>query len=79
VQWLAKLLRDHGTDDGPMNTLWEWQQEMVEYRDADTSNLDKYFDNAAATVGMESKRELDFINREGHLGRFMAEDAAGKR
>jgi len=77
--WVAKVLSDHGTDDVPMNILWEWQQEMVECRDVDTSNLDKYFDTVAAIVGMESKRELDFIKREGHLGQFMAEDAAGKR
>jgi hypothetical protein len=77
--WMAKLQRDHGTDDVTVKALWAWEHEMGQCMDVDRPNHSKYYNTEGEATAQESLREMDFIVRAGLRDQFFAEDAAGKR
>ena len=52
---------------------------MMQCRDVDPANRQKYFDVASGAVAERANRETNYLVRHGFYQQFLAEDVAGKR
>ncbi len=52
---------------------------MMQCRDVDLANSEKYFNVASGAVAERANRETNYLVRHGLYKQFLAEDVAGKR
>jgi hypothetical protein len=77
--WLPTLQAQGGTIAITYETLGGWVDEMMQCRDVDPANREKYFDVASGAVAERANRETNYLVRHGLYKQFLAEDVAGKR
>jgi hypothetical protein len=77
--WLPTLQAPGGTIAITYETLGTWVDEMMQCRDIDPANREKYFDVASGAVAERANRETNYLVRNGLYKQFLAEDVAGKR
>jgi hypothetical protein len=77
--WLPTLQAQGGTIAITYETLGSWVDEMMQCRDVDPANREKYFDVASGAVAERANRETDYLVRHGLYKQFIVEDVAGKR
>jgi len=77
--WLPTLEAQGGTIAIPYETLGSWVDEMMQCRDVDPANREKYFNVASGVVAERANRETNYLVRHGLYKQFLAEDVAGKR
>ena len=77
--WLPTLQAQGGTISITYETLGSWVVEMMQCRDVDPANRQKYFDVASGAVAERANRETNYLVRHGFYQQFLAEDVAGKR
>jgi hypothetical protein len=77
--WLPTLEAQGGTIAITYETLGSWVDEMMQCRDVDPANREKYFNVASGVVAERANRETNYLVRHGLYKQFLAEDVAGKR
>ena len=77
--WLPTLQAQGGTIAITYETLGSWVDEMMQCRNVDPANREKYFDVASGAVAERANRETNYLVRHGLYKQFLAEDVAGKR
>jgi len=77
--WLPTLQAQGGTIAITYETLGGWVDEMMQCRDIDPANREKYFNVASGAVAERANRETNYLVRHGLYKQFLAEDVAGKR
>jgi hypothetical protein len=77
--WLPTLQAQGGTIAITYETLGTWVDEMMQCRDVDPANRDKYFNVASGAVAERANRETNYLVRHGLYKQFLAEDVAGER
>jgi hypothetical protein len=77
--WLPTLQAQGGTISITYETLGSWVDEMMQCRDVDLANREKYFNVASGAVAERANRETNYLVRHGLYKQFLAEDVAGKR
>jgi hypothetical protein len=77
--WLPTLQAQGGTISITYETLGSWVGEMMQCRDVDPANRQKYFDVASGAVAERANRETNYLVRHGFYQQFLADDVAGKR
>jgi hypothetical protein len=77
--WLPTLQAQGGTIAITYETLGSWVDEMMQCRDVDPANREKYFDVASGAVAERANRETNYLVRHDLYKQFLAEDVAGKR
>ena len=77
--WLPTLEAQGGTIAITYETLGSWVDEMMQCRDVDPANREKYFNVASGAVAERANRETNYLVRHGLYKQFLAEDVAGKR
>ena len=79
AMWLPTLEAQGGTIAMTYETLGSWVDEMMQCRDVDSANREKYFHVVAGAVAERANRETNYLVRHGLYKQFLAEDAAGTR
>jgi hypothetical protein len=79
AMWLPTLEAQGGTIAMTYETLGGWVDEMMQCRDVDPANREKYFHVVAGAVVERANRETNYLVRHGLYKQFLAEDAAGTR
>jgi hypothetical protein len=79
AQWLPTLEAQGGTIAITYETLGGWVDEMMQCRDVDPANREKYFNVVAGAVAERANRGTNYLVRHGLYKQFLAEDVAGKR
>jgi hypothetical protein len=77
--WLPTLQAQGGTIAITYETLGSWVDEMMQCRDVDPANREKYFNVASGAVAERANRETNYLVRHDLYKQFLAEDVAGKR
>ena len=77
--WLPTLQAQGETIAITYETLGSWVDEMMQCRDVDPANREKYFNVASGAVAERANRETNYLVRHGLYKQFLAEDVAGKR
>jgi hypothetical protein len=77
--WLPTLEAQGGTIAITYETLGGWVDEMMQCRDVDPANREKYFKVVAGAVAERANRETNYLVRHGLYKQFLAEDVAGAR
>ena len=77
--WLPTLEAQGGTIAITYETLGSWVDEMMQCRDVDPANRERYFNVASGAVAERANRETNYLVRHGLYKQFLAEDVAGKR
>jgi hypothetical protein len=77
--WLPTLEAQGCTIAITYETVGSWVDEMMQCRDVDPANREKYFNVVAGAVAERANRETNYLVRHGLYKQFIAEDVAGKR
>jgi hypothetical protein len=77
--WLSKLEENTPQQLPSFTVLNKWKNEMNDCQSVDPSNRLKYYNTQSETDAEQSKRMINFIDRQGLLDKFLKEDEAGKR
>lgn len=77
--WLPTLEAQGGTIAITYETLGSWVDEMMQCRDVDPPNREKYFHLVGGAVAERANRETNYLVRHGLYKQFLAEDVAGVR
>ncbi|HWO32751.1 MAG TPA: hypothetical protein VNO32_28475 [Candidatus Acidoferrum sp.] len=79
AMWLPTLEAQGGTIAMTYETLGSWVDEMMQCRDVDPANREKYFHVVAGAVAERANRETNYLVRHDLYKQFLAEDATGTR
>jgi hypothetical protein len=77
--WLSEVEEGDSPKLPTVKVLTQWTSEMDDCQKVDRGNRAKYYNTGAEIDAHIGNRYLNFIDRHGMFGQFIAEDAAGKR